>query len=495
MNRQPSFRPHFALGIRLQLTIWYTAIFALILLLGGGILYIRLQDSLNTSLDTALQLRAQQITGDIRYLQGQVVLEGAARELPGFDTKDNHPTSRADVNFDTLVRLLDLHGHVLHSSPAFQELDVPSASILQPQQGTPWQGDVTATNGQLVRVYSRTVADDGQVFGIIQVGQSLVLLQNILQNVTTQLLIGITAGLLLGALGSYWLAKRAFAPIRQLIEVSRTIKAGNLQQRVPIPQATDEVYALATTLNDMLASLEITLNRQRRFISDASHELRTPVTVIRSKTDLALQQPCEQEEYVHILRAINDESVRLGHLISDLLALARGDEEKTRFEMEKVPLHVVAEAVVANAEPLALERDITLHINTSEPVVVYGDEARLIQVIMNLLDNAIQYTETGGQITVCVENRQTSARLTVRDTGIGIPADQLAHVFERFYRVDPARTHNEGSHNGLGLSIVEWLVNAHKGTIAVESQLGQGTTFIVTLPLYRSERSYLPRQK
>lgn len=470
------------LGVRVQLTFWYTAIFGLLLLIAGVLVYFNLESSLDGSPDAALKLRTQQLADDVKLDERRIQTEGSLGDLPGFDPLDNRLTSQADVNFDNLVRLLDMHGNVLYETPAFHKIQVPAASILQPLQGIPWQGTVSVGDDQEVRVYSRTVADDGKVFAIIQVGASLNQVQNVLKQVTTELLVAAFCVLLLGALGSYWLAGRAFAPIRRLIEVARTIKAGDLRQRVPVPRTSDEVQALALTFNEMLAGLEQTLNRQRRFVSDASHELRTPVAVIRSKTDLALQQPGELEEYVTVLRQINGESERLGRLVSDLLALARADEGKNHFEMETVPLHLLAEAVAANAEPLALERDISLRVEADSPVNVRGDEARLIQVIMNLLDNAIRYTNAGGSVTLSVASTRDQATLTVRDTGIGIQPEHLPRIFDRFYRVDSARTHKLDSNSGLGLSIVDWIVRVHHGTIDVESQPGHGSTFVVTLP-------------
>lgn len=471
------------LGVRVQLTFWYTAIFGFLLLLAGVLIYANLNNSLADSPDADLKLRTQQLADDVNLEQNQIVTHGAINDLPGFDPSDNRLTSQADVNFDNLVRLLDAQGQVIYETPAFQKIHVPAASVTQPLLGTPWQGTVAVSDDQQVRIYSRTIADDGKVFAIIQVGASLNQVHNALKQVTTELLIAAFFVLLLGALGSYWLAGQAFAPIRRLIEVARAIKEGDLRERVYVPQTNDEVQALALTFNEMLASLELTLNRQRRFVSDASHELRTPVAVIRSKTDLALQQPGELEEYVTVLRQINGESERLGRLISDLLALARADEGKTHFEMETVPLHLLAEAVVANAEPLATERGISVHVEAAQPVNVCGDEARLIQVIMNLLDNAIRYTHAGGSVTLSIASTPEQATLTVCDTGIGIPSEHLPHIFDRFYRVDSARTHNIDGNNGLGLAIVAWIVRIHRGTIDVESQPGYGSTFTVTLPV------------
>jgi heavy metal sensor kinase len=477
-------------GVRTQLTLWYTAIFACLLLIAGLLVYLHLRDSLAASLDSALQLRSQQIAGYIGVQRNRIVLDDVIADLPGFGPSSDDPVyssrerdTQADVNFATLVRLLDPQGHVLYNTPAFARLPVPQASIRQPLLGTPWQGTIISISGQPVRLYSRTLSDDGRVFALLQVGESLDIVRHALEQVTTELLIAALGVLLLSALGSYWLAGRAFAPIRRLIEVARTIKEGDLHQRVPVPQTADEVQALALTFNEMLTSLEATLNRQRRFVSDASHELRTPVAVIRSKTDLALQQPGDEREYLAVLREINSESERLGRLIGDLLVLARGDEGKTYLESEPVPLHLVAEAVAANAESLALERGVHVQTEIEQATTVLGDEARLIQVIMNLLDNAIRYTSAGGCVLVRVTCTRQEACLMVRDTGIGIAPEHLPHIFERFYRVDSARSVNSGN-NGLGLAIADWIVRAHHGTLTASSQPGQGSTFLVTLPLY-----------
>ena len=189
------------------------------------------------------------------------------------------------------------------------------------------------------------------------------------------------------------------------------------------------------------------------------------------------------QDYLTVLEGVNAEAERLGHLISDLLALARGDEGRTQFAREPVRLDLVAGAVAANAELLATECGILLAVQESRPVTVLGDEARLIQVVMNLVENAVRYTNPGGRVSVAVEARQDQARLSVRDTGIGIAPEHLPHIFERFYRADPARRHTSGNSNGLGLSIVEWVVRAHGGVVSVESQLGQGSCFTVMLPL------------
>jgi signal transduction histidine kinase len=232
----------------------------------------------------------------------------------------------------------------------------------------------------------------------------------------------------------------------------------------------------------MIGRLNQAFTQQRRFVADASHELRTPVTVIRSVTDVALAQPLSLEEYVAVLRDVNAEAERLSQLINVLLALARADEGQVQLDREPVRLDLLAFDVALTIEPLAVERGITLQVEKLEPAMVLGDTARLIQAMMSLVDNALTYTNAGGTVTLSVEVSNASAYFIVCDTGIGIAPQDAAHIFERFYRADPARSRAAGG-SGLGLTLVDWVVNAHGGSITVESQPGQGSTFTVILPL------------
>ena len=350
-------------GIRLQLTFWYIAVFVTLLLFTGAFFYKYLEQSLEGSVDTALQVRAQQMAGGIEFQDGKIVVLDVLGELPGFDTDATTTAlSQSDVNYDALVRLLDGHGKLVHETPAFHTLIVPAASVTQPLRGNPWQGSVTGPKGQEVRLYSRALTEEGQTYAVIQVAQSLADLHATLQHLVEKLLLVGFLVLLASAAGSYLLAARAFRPIRRLTETARRIKEGDLHQRVPVPRARDEVQFLATTLNEMIHSLDQAFIRQRRFVADASHELRTPVAVIRSKSDLALLQEGTQQDYITVLHAINTETERMGHLISDLLALARGDEGQTAFDQEPVRLDKLVQAVVGNAEALAAEQGITLEL-------------------------------------------------------------------------------------------------------------------------------------
>jgi heavy metal sensor kinase len=476
----------YPLGIRLQLTLWYSIVFACLMLLSALLFYTRFQMSLAGSLDTELQLQAQQIADDITNDNGGMTIHDATAELPGFDPRDLAPrVPPADVNLGVLVRVLDKNGVPFRTTPAFRTLLVPSQSVTQPLHGLPWQGTISTADEQPVRLYSRALVEDNVIFGIVQVGTSLTQVETILRDVSVELLLIAPVMLILGGLISYWLAARALVPIRRLIRTARKIKAGDLRQRVPVPRAHDEVHHLALTLNEMIERLEQTFTRQQRFVADASHELRTPVAVIRNKADMALMLVFSPDEYLTVFRSIYSETERLTNLISNLLLLARSDEGQMHLVKEAVQLDHLVQTVVATAEPLAAEHPVSVQVNASEPVAVLGDEARLIEVVMNLLENALIYTNAGGTVYLSVVVKDAQAILSVRDTGIGIAQKHLPHLVERFYRVDPARTRTAGGNSGLGLAIVDSIVRAHGGSLRIESQIGQGSTFTITLPLYR----------
>jgi heavy metal sensor kinase len=489
--------------MRIQLTLWFIAVFSVLMVLFGAVFYINLRASLQTNFDASLQSRTQQIAAGINEDKGTITIHDVTGVLPGLTdpdaaTDNTTPTSNsqttpdqstlekasADVNLGTLVRILNVHGEVVYVTPAFLALNIPPASVTQPLLGNTWKGTVTAKNGQTVRLYSTALMENGVVYGVVQVGESLAPLGNTLQSVAIELLIIVPFVLLLGALGSYWLASRAIAPIDRLTRTARRIEAGDLHERVPVPKSKDEIQSLALTFNEMIERIDKAFTRQRRFVADASHELRTPVASIRSMTDVVLAQneQVASEEYKMVLRDVNAEAERLGHLINGLLLLARSDENQVLFECVPVRLDLLAADVAATIEPLATERGITLEVVAKQETTVMGDEVRLIQVMINLLDNAVTYSNKGDKVSIEVKTEQNHALIIVSDTGIGIANEQLDHIFERFYRVDPARSRAAGS-TGLGLSIVDWIVRAHKGNITVESEVGKGTTFRVALPI------------
>ncbi len=489
-------------GIRVQLTLWYTLVSAVLILIFGIAFYTSSEQLLAQSFDSILQLRAQQVAEGVTVRNGKMTVDDVVNELPELDASaaiidsansdslapdlpgGNGKDGGSNLNVpypdrSIMVRIFDAHGKVIYSTASFSKISVPPASIQQPLKGHPI---VMNAQMQSIRLYSTMLTDRQHVIGVVQVGQSLAKLNANMQSILIGLLIVTPFVLLLSAFGSYWLAGRAFKPIHRLALTAREIGAKDLSQRVPVPQPKDEVRELSVIFNQMIERLEQAFAQQRRFVADASHELRTPVAVIRSMTELAISQPSDAEDNLLVLRELNAESERLGRLISDLLALARADEGQIKLDSEPVRLDLLTADVVSSLEPLADERNVALQTGDLNPATVLGDAARLIQIIMSLVDNALTYTNAGSTVTLSVKSNASAAYLVVRDTGIGIAKSDIEHIFERFYRADPARSKAVGG-SGLGLSIVDWLVHAHNGTISVESELCKGSTFTVMFPL------------
>jgi heavy metal sensor kinase len=290
--------------------------------------------------------------------------------------------------------------------------------------------------------------------------------------------------LLVTLAGGYHLARRTLDPVHRMTETARHISAERLGQRLPVNHPGDELGRLAGTLNDMLDRLERSFTEMQRFTADAAHELRTPLAVIRNEAEVALRQPRSAEDYRQAMTNLLEETVRLGQLADELLFLSRHDAGLYSPILEEVPLDRLLTEVVENMRPLAEEKTIRLTVQADRVCVVKGDAQQLRRVFYNLLDNAIKYTGQGGAVSVAVATDSDRVRVTVSDTGIGIAAEHLPRLFDRFYRVDRARSDNGV---GLGLSICQSIIRGAGGEIAVSSTPGQGTVVDVRLPIARSE--------
>lgn len=285
--------------------------------------------------------------------------------------------------------------------------------------------------------------------------------------------------LLLAVLGGLFLSRQALRPVALSIRTARGLNPENLSARLPLTGAGDELDELAGTINGLLDRLAAYHAQITRFTADASHELRSPLAAMRAAVEVVLGQPRDADAYRDVLASLGEQCERLTALVNGLLLLARADAGEVAVRREAVDLAGLAADVAEMYDPLAEERGVSLIADTASPVVVLGDSSRLRQLVTNLVDNAIKFTPPGGSVTLRVERDDTRARLVVRDTGVGVAAVHLPHIFERFYQADPARS---SGGCGLGLSICRWIVGAHGGTIEARSGVGAGTTFVVALP-------------
>ncbi len=285
----------------------------------------------------------------------------------------------------------------------------------------------------------------------------------------------------LAGLGGYWLTGRAMKPVHDLVRSTRDISERNLSRRIAVPPARDELRELAETINAMLGRLESAFTRIRRFTADASHELRTPITVIRTTAEVILERERSNAECKEMVGLILRESESTSTLIEQLLSLARADADIEQLTLEKLDLRAVMNELDAGSRTLAETRSVhwTMEI-PEQSVTVLGDGANLRRLLLILIENACRYTETGGAVWLRLSVQEDEALIEVKDTGIGIPGTEVTHVFERFHRASNARFFDaEGT--GLGLPIARWIATAHGGTLTAHSSLGSGTGMSVRL--------------
>jgi heavy metal sensor kinase len=285
----------------------------------------------------------------------------------------------------------------------------------------------------------------------------------------------------LAGFGGYWLASRSLAPLGWMAQQAHRITGSNLNTRLDIGNAAEELAVLSASFNELLSRLDLSFESMRRFVADASHELRTPLSIIRGEADVALSRDRAAAEYRESLAIILDESRRLSRLVDDLLNLARADAGRVRLQSEEFYLNDLLAECCRSAQSLAAARGIALECRPAEDAPFRGDEELLRRLVMNLLDNAIRYTPPGGQVSAALEAEDSRFRIRIADTGVGISPDAAPHVFERFYRADTARSRQDGGF-GLGLAIVKWIAESHRGDVVLATTPGAGSTFTVNLP-------------
>jgi heavy metal sensor kinase len=453
-------------SIRVRLTLWYVALLGLILVVFSAVLYLSLSRNLHDEVDRSLAAEAQ------RQLASLDVENGAPSLAEGPDM----------LQVGTVAVLYDRAGqHVLANDPR-QPLPVLAEALARAAQGQETFMTTQLPSGAEWRVLTTPVVDNGMLIGVLQVARSEGEVDAALHQLALLMALAVPLTLLLASAGGLFLAGRALNPIDRITRAAAAISADDLSRRLDLRGSRDEVGRLAATFDRMLDGLDRAFRRQRQFTADASHELRTPLTMLTSQIDVALERRRSPEEYEQLLRSLREDAARLSQLLGELLTLARADAGQQLLTREPLDLGELVRSVVPAMQPLADQRGVRLTEQIRAQAPVLGDQTRLSQLVINLVDNGLRYTPAGGSVEVEVGQEGAWATLRVRDTGVGIAAEHLPRVFERFYRADPARSRADGG-AGLGLAICRWIVEAHGGTIAVDSQLQHGSTFSVRLPL------------
>jgi len=462
-------------SIRTRLTIWYTCLLTVTLLIVGGAAFALLSYSLSHEMDSALDSVAKTLierdqSRAATFLPSEI--DQAFRRFFGFSPWDHYfqmrdPSGNRDEH---------------RSLPSTGKLPLSGKALNNAMRGLSSFETVEGLGEYPVRILTMPVMESNRVLNMIQVGMSL---KSIKETHLRFLLIMagvLPLGLVLAASGGWLLADRALKPVDRMTATARRISAEHLSQRVDETGTGDELDNLAKTLNQMLTRLDAAFSQVRRFSADASHELQTPLTILKGELEVVLRSTRTPEEYRATLESALEEVDRIAHLVEGLLLLARAEAGVLRMDRQEVDLGQVLEEVYTRLKPLADSRRIELRLGTIEPLPIRGDRDRLQRMTSNLLDNAIKYTGAEGRVTIGLEHDSRWASIIVSDTGSGIPIEEQKHIFQPFYRTAEARSLAEWG-TGLGLSIAQSIAAAHGGTIQVESVLGRGSSFRVLIPI------------
>lgn len=474
--------------LRARLTAWYAAALALTLAAFAAVLYLDRRSASYQDLDERIRsevtLTAAILAESFRARGVLVRSDTAGRVVLIADL-----AALLEAVPDFLI--VTAHdGSLLFASPDARALTFQKVDELRRVADTPLVGRTPGTlrlapDGPTIHYAVRAVTEGGAQFGAILAGANVRTAElgpeQLVSTFVLILLLGFGAALLMGS----WIARRALEPVDQIITEVREISDGrSLHRRLAEPMVKDELGRLAETLNQMMTRLERSFAALRRFTADASHELKTPLTVLRAGVERVITTPHLPQDTLATLEETLQEINRMTELVDALLTLARADEGIAALHREPVDLRAIVEEARETGDLLAEEAGVTMAVTTPpEPVIVPVDASRIRQLLLNLMTNAVKYTPSGGSVRLELGQTDGQVTLTVADTGIGIAAGDLPHIFDRFWRVDSARTRTgERPGAGLGLAICKWIAEAHGGRIEVVSRPGRGTTFTVTLP-------------
>jgi len=449
-------------SIRARLTVWYSIILLAGLVIFGCGIWLIVSHSLQASLDDNLTEQARGVATVITTEYNPFRPRHLREELSEY--VDAAPEGN-------LMEVLDSHGDLMISSRVLQ---LPRTV----QDGFAKQ---SVASGQY-RTFVTTVPIQDESYRVL-VAQPMENIDATLRRSRTLLLLLAPVVLGIASLGGYWISGRALAPVDEITRTAQSIGIQNLSGRLTVPSTGDELQRLSETWNAMLARLETAVKRLSQFTADASHELRTPIALIRTTAELTLRRERTPQTYREALRQIVAESDRTARLIEDLLLLARADAGLPALPLERLELTPLVRDVCEQGQILAQARQLKISTEVpDEPVFVEANDPALRRLLLLLVDNAVKYTPAGGRITVSLGRDPQGAIVAVRDTGIGIPDSALPHVFERFYRADESRNRDAGG-AGLGLSIAKWIADRHNASLEAESVVGQGSTFRVRFPI------------
>jgi heavy metal sensor kinase len=393
---------------------------------------------------------------------------------------DLRPYEETGENDSPWLRIFSPNGELRYSAPEAKRHPIPGSD------GMAIVADEKIVSVAKVNPPYRVMSGKAKISGrdmVVQVARPITPIQQNLQHFLYLLLLGLPLCIVLSGLGGYMLARRALAPVDRMARQARLLTANRLGDRLPVDNPNDELGRLATVFNETLTRLQSSFDQMRRFTSDASHELRTPLTAIRSVGEVGLSEKRGEGEYREIIGSMLEEADALSRLVDRLLLLSRAEMGEAMLSNESIHLQALIEEIVGNLEVLAEEKQQTISIDAERVPAWHGDRLVLRQALINLIDNAIKYTQPGGKIVVRLRMMDRKIVVDVADNGPGVPEELHGRVFDRFYRVDRSRSRGNGG-TGLGLAIAKSAVEVQGGSLSLEPSNGAaGCVFRITLPV------------
>ena len=468
-------------SLSFRLVTWYAGVLTLVFVLLGALTLIVLRQYLESNLLDTQARRARQIVDTLVAAVSRTGEGGLAREVEALYAPE--------VN-ERFIRITRGDGHVVYASGrphdgSFDPSTVPAPTLAH--GGAFLRKESLPKGSVLIAAVSNAGAnhsdDDGGRY-VVEVGVSTARIEETVRQVLLMLAIGLPVAVCVAVAGGFVLVRRALKPVDNLSQKAAVITQHNLSERLPVVRTGDELERLSLSLNLMISRLEDAINSSKQFVADASHELRTPLAVLRGELENLAQDVQLKSQTRETLGSALEEVDRLAEIVEGLLALSRLDTGELKPEWARFDLAGLVATTADQMSLLAEDKHINVVCDCAERVMVEGDQARLKQVVVNLLDNAIKYTPDGGRIRLKISREDGNAILDVVDDGIGIPPEALPHVFKRFFRVDGSRSREHGAGGaGLGLSIVKSICDAHGARVEVSSTPGQGSQFRVRQPL------------
>jgi len=480
-------------SLRSKLTLWYVLILGILLISFSSFLYFTLSKSLYRDVDNKLRSLAELVASE------------STSPLSKFGFENIDQALEASMNLKPIgkfIQVLDESGKIGRKSENLRNVQLPISlnALKNASKGLISFETHRSFENAPLRIITFPVIENNHISKIVQIASSLEDVEDALNTLFIILMIAVPFALMVASLGGQFLANKALRPVDEITQTARMITSQNLNQRIKPPRVKDEISRLIETFNEMISRLDQSFRQIKQFSTDASHELKTPLTILKGEAEVTLRRERTTQEYEQTLRSNLEEINRMSQIVDDLLLLSKADSGEIRLNKEHINLTEILNEVVAQMSILAQFKNLNIEtLNHYEDIHMLGDGLRIRELFLNLIENGIKYTEEGGSIHISVAKDSSPhainpsvlteegghvgfAKVVVVDTGIGIAKEDQERIFDRFFRVDKARSREQGG-SGLGLSICKWIVEAHRGKIEVESELGKGSSFTVRLPL------------